>query len=67
MQDYIEINVSLNGKHLFATAPRSLNNEMDARLLYNLFYKKFPANEGYKIHVTSWKGRGHQLEWEGGN
>lgn len=47
-----ELNVSLNGKHLFATHPRSLTHPMDAAKLKELFEKKFPASKGYQIDVS---------------
>ena len=49
---YYEINVSLNGKHLFATHERSLTGEWKAREVYNVFKEKFPKEEGYDITVT---------------
>ena len=60
MEDHFEINVSKDGKHLFATAPRSLpscdeKKELD---LYILFRQKFPESEGYEISVTKWVCRG---------
>lgn len=39
---YYEINVSRGGRHLFATAERSLTNFNDANDLYNEFSRKFP-------------------------
>lgn len=34
---YYEINVSLNGKHLFATAERSITDRNTLEKIYNLF------------------------------
>lgn len=52
MTDGYEINVSLNGKHFFATALRSAPTERKMKELYEVFEKKFPEPEGYKIMVS---------------
>lgn len=61
---YYEINVALNGKHLFATAERSVTNEWKAKDLYKLFKEKFPETEGYKISVTKWEKVGYSVDME---
>jgi hypothetical protein len=48
---YYEINVSVNGQHLFATHKRSLTVEYKMKELLLLFSNKFPATEGYNINV----------------
>lgn len=58
---FYEINVSLNGRHLFATAERSLTNERDARALYADFATRFPADQGFKISLTEWNKTGRDL------
>lgn len=55
---YYEINVSLNGKHLFATAERSVTNKTKMKEVYRLFERKFPKSEGYTIDVTLYEKRG---------
>jgi hypothetical protein len=52
MMSHYEINVALNGKHLFATAPRSLQTEKEARKLYKVFKEKFPKSEGYELRAS---------------
>lgn len=47
-----EINVSLHGKHYFATAPRSLTNLPDAIWMKAHFVKIFPEEEGYKVRLS---------------
>lgn len=59
---YYEINVSLNGRHLFATAERSATNKWEAEKIYNLFVEKFPKAEGYDITVTKWEKIGEIIE-----
>jgi len=44
-----EINVSLNGFHLFATHERSLTNEDLFEKALTVFKEKFPKSEGYEI------------------
>lgn len=46
-----EINVSLNGKHFFATHERSLTNVWELKKVLKVFCEKFPPEEGYKITV----------------
>lgn len=57
------INVSQNGKHVFATAEHSLRDEYAARHVYSLMLNKFPASEGYVIDVTLWKATGHRVNF----
>jgi hypothetical protein len=47
-----EINVSLNGKHFFATAERSIHTESNCVEVLKVFKKAFPESEGYSITVT---------------
>ncbi len=49
---HYEINVSLNGRHFFATHQRSAPIEDKARQLYDTFKEKFPEHEGYSITVS---------------
>jgi hypothetical protein len=64
MQSHYEINVSLDGKHLFATTERSARDEDKARHLFDLFRKKFPASDGYDVRVTRWEGLGTRQDWQ---
>lgn len=52
---YYEINVTLNGKHFFATAERSITNRWDLNNKLKIFINKFPKEEGYEISVTKWE------------
>ena len=61
---YYEINVSLNGQHLFATAERSLTVSWEAEKVYKLFKEKFPESEGYKLTVTKWEKVGYSVNME---
>lgn len=49
---YFDINVSLNGQHYFATAPRSAQTQDEAAALYAKFRQVFPVSKGYEISVT---------------
>ena len=61
---YYEINVSLNGKHLFATAERSISNRWELDKVYHIFKEKFPESEGYEMSVTMWDKRGTYIHME---
>lgn len=66
MQSHIEFNVSLNGIHFFATAPRSCSayDLTQAANLAKVLAAKFPESEGYKISCTRWEGLGQGLNIE---
>ena len=49
---YYEINVSLNGQHLFATHPRSLRTREEARRVYDLLSAAFPESKGYLLSLS---------------
>jgi len=59
MPSYYEINVALDGQHFFATAPRSTQNENQARELVKSFRRRFPESEGFQITCTFWKSEGY--------
>lgn len=61
---YYEINVSLNGRHLFATHERSITDKWELEKVYKIFRDKFPEEEGYKITITHWKKYGTQINME---
>ena len=61
---YYEINVSRHGRHLFATAERSITSFTQAEGMYMLFKGKFPESEGYQISVTQWDKVGHFINME---
>lgn len=60
---YYEINVSLNGKHLFATDERSITSRERMEEVYKLFEQKFPKSEGYILDVTLWVKSGTPIVW----
>ena len=53
MESHYEINVSKNGRHFFATAPRSCVSPGDATEVVREIYKKFPESEGYKVTMMN--------------
>ena len=63
MVDYTRINVSKNGKYLFATEQGSLTYEWEAKPIYELFKEKFPETEGYEVTVIKREVRGHTPDW----
>lgn len=52
MQAHYEINVSLNGRHFFATAERSCTTEADAAKVAKEIAKRFPELEGFRVTVS---------------
>lgn len=59
---YYEINVSKDGKHLFATDRRCIEFPWNLAKIYPLFKEKFPESEGYKITVTYWETKGKEIK-----
>ncbi len=49
---YYEINVSQDGKHVFATAEHSILARARLDEVWPVFKKKFPESEGYKLEVS---------------
>lgn len=49
---YIEFNISLNGKHFFATNERSCRSSEDAEKLSKVLLEKFPKSEGYQVSAS---------------
>ena len=59
-----DINVSLNGKHFFATHERSITNIWKLQEILPIFMERFPESEGYKITVTAWQKTGKHMSIE---
>lgn len=49
---HYEINVSLNGRHFFATADRSCRDENDVKKVLPEIMKRFPESDGFAVTVT---------------
>lgn len=62
MESHYEINVSLHGRHLFATHPRSARDKRDMEILRGQFRARFPESEGFRVTVTHWKASGQTVE-----
>jgi hypothetical protein len=58
---WYEINVSLNGKHLFATHKRSITSDDDLKRALPIMRAKFPESEGFAVAVTHMTESGHEL------
>src|SRR5882724_11547927 len=52
MQGHFEINVALNGHHLFATAERSCTTTAQAEKVYAEIVKRFPSTPGFKFQIS---------------
>lgn len=61
---YYEINISLNGRHFFATDKRSITTERALKEVYPIIKKKFPPEEGYDILVSCTKTTGKYIDME---
>lgn len=61
---YYEINVSLNGRHFFATDKRSITNKRALKEVYPILKEKFPPEEGYCILVSCVESKGKYLDME---
>lgn len=65
---YYEINVAKFNKetcryeHFFATDERSIISMSKLEKVVNVFYKKFPEEEGYKLTCTHWETRGEEIK-----
>lgn len=61
---YYEINVSLNGRHFFATDKRSITTKRALKEVYTVFKEKFPQEEGYELLVSCMETKGKYLDME---
>jgi hypothetical protein len=61
---YYELNISLNGRHFFATAERSITSEDELKKVYDVLKVKFPHSEGYRIGITRWETTGTIIKLE---
>jgi len=64
-QSHYEINVSLNGRHFFATNPRSflLGDELKVKIAATEIQKRFPESEGFKVTITRWCSSGQSVDF----
>ena len=60
----IEFNISLNGKHFFATHKRSCTNSTEADAVKKVLLEKFPQAEGYKVTASLNPERGYSIDLE---
>ena len=67
MESYFEFNVSYEGRHYFATAPRSFpaSQVSKAQRFYSDLRERFPESEGFNVTVTAWECTGSPmtLQW----
>jgi alpha-mannosidase len=62
MQSHVEINVSLNGRHFFATAPRSGTDRAHVKDVLASIRHRFPESEGFQVTATYWEGTGRTFD-----
>lgn len=61
MEGYYEICVSLDGRHVFATAPRSIRTKADLARVWAHMVAAFGGSD-YKLTVTHWQAGGFNVE-----
>lgn len=59
---YYEINVSLNGKHFFATSDRSIRDEQRLKVVLPEIIARFPRGQGYIVNVTRYELNGYPVD-----
>lgn len=59
---YYEINISLNGRHFFATAERSITSESELKNVYTALKERFKEEDGFKLSVTKWSKTGQSVD-----
>lgn len=59
---YYEVNISLNGKHFFATNERSITDEHKLKEVYGTLREKFPNEDGYNITVVKYETVGKHID-----
>ena len=59
---YYEINISLNGKHFFATAERSITDHEKFILVLRELKKAFPKKDGYEISASRYETTGTRIK-----
>ena len=59
--NYYEINISHNGKHFFATAPRSILTLARLNDVYAALADRFHEADGYLLTVTYWRTEGSHI------
>lgn len=64
IQSHYEINVSLNGKHFFATDARSCVTEFEAKRVYTELSQRFPVTQGYEVSCTHWRCGGTSVTFD---
>lgn len=58
----IEFNISLNGRHFFATDERSCTDSSKADEVKKVLLEKFPESEGYNVTATMNPQRGYGID-----
>lgn len=61
---YYEINVTLNGRHFFATSERSITNEHKLKEVYDVLKERFSNEDGYNITITKYETVGKPINME---
>ena len=57
-------NVSLNGRHFFATDEKSITTKDEAEKMNKVLREKFTADEGYSVSCSQWSKTGQDVSFD---
>ena len=60
---YYEINISKNGRHYFATAERSIDDNEKAQSVANELATLYTKEKGFEITISRWQKCGERIEF----
>lgn len=59
---HYEINVSQNGKHLFATHERSCRSLEECKTVLSEIVKRFPKEDGFSVTINRYENVGQEID-----
>ena len=59
---YYEINVTKDGKHFFATAPRSITTKEELKRVWKTLIAVYKQIDGYELSITKYETIGTPVE-----
>ena len=60
---YYEINIAKNGRHYFATAERSIDDNEKAQSVANELAALYTKEKGFEITISRWQKCGERIEF----
>lgn len=64
MQSHYRINVSLNGRHFFATAEHSCVDVENTESVFKEIQERFPKKDGFEVTCTHWDVSGSRVNFD---